>query len=173
MTLCPSCHAATFGVARQRRNPVSMVHVAPGRVYLVGLTLAYPLTLAPIDSIASAVGPELVKVGFRDVGVWTASGAPQQWRRPGKGGTHILLARYVGAEQDVDVSTVPGGSVEWSEDVTDAANAQPPPPPPGPGPGLPGYPGAPPPKEPDGGDTDLYLGAGVLLLGAYLLLRKP
>lgn len=160
---CPRC------VARRRRNPLSMVHVVPNHVYLVGLSLAYPLTLAPVDSIAAAVGPELVKQGFRDVGVWSAAGAPPQWRRPGKGGSHVVLARYIGAEQDIDVSGVPGGSLEWVEDVTAAANAQPPPSGPGPGPGLPGQP---PPKDPPGSDADLYLGAAVLLVGAYLLLRK-
>ena len=166
---CP-CPACSPRVARQRPNPLSMVHVVPNHVYLVGLSLSYPFTLAPVDSIAAAVGPELVKQGFRDVGVWTSAGAPPQWRRPGKGGSHVVLARYIGAEQDIDVSSVPGGSLEWMEDVTAAANAQPPPP--GPGPGLPGSPGQPPPKDPPGSDVDLYLGAAVLLVGAYLLLRK-
>lgn len=167
---CPRCFVQPTGprVARQRPNPLSMVHVVPNHVYLVGLSLAYPLTLAPVDSIAAAVGPELVKQGFRDVGVWSAAGAPPQWRRPGKGGSHVLLARYIGTEQDIDVSGVPGGSLEWVEDVTAAADAEPPPP----GPGLPGAPGRPPPSGEPSSDADLYIGAAVLLVGAYLLLRK-
>lgn len=157
-------------VAPRRANPVSTVRLETGRTYLAGLVIPFPLSAAPVDSIASAVGPELTRQGFSGVGLWSTAGAPAQWRRSGPH-THVLLATYAGVTQDVATSSLPV-TVEWVEDVT-AQATQPGggtvPPLPGAPPGT--LPGATPPPN-DDPDTLLWTGAALLVVLGVVLMER-